>query len=68
MRLVGVAGPFTVLTRLGEEPRKRLHSLTKNGRVPALLVALAAHLRCELLEFAIHTVRGEQVAEPGRRK
>ena len=42
---------------------KRLHRLTKTGPGPALLAALAAHLRRQPIEFAVKTVRGrgEQV-------
>ena len=51
-----------------EGGQARLHNLTKSGSVRALLAALAAHLRRELLEFAVERVRGrgERVAKPGR--
>eukprot|EP00964_Phaeocystis_antarctica_P047107 scaffold27240_cov64-Phaeocystis_antarctica.AAC.3 len=50
----------------------RLHSLTKNGPVLALLAllaALAAHLRRLLIEVAADTVRGRggRIAAPGRK-
>jgi hypothetical protein len=53
-----------------DEWQVRLHSLTENGRVPAVLAARAAHIRLEPLEFAFEAVRsrGERAAEPAGRK
>lgn len=47
----------------------RLHRLTKNGPIPALLAALAARLRRQPVELAVDTLRGrgERVAAPGRK-
>ena len=47
----------------------RLHNLTKSGHSRVFLAALAAHLRCVLIEFAVENVRGrsERVAAPGRK-
>ena len=39
-----------------EDEQARLHSLTKSGRVDTLLVALAAHLRRQLIEFVVEAV------------
>ena len=69
-------GPVTGFARgwvcAGREGKQaHLHSLTKSGRVPAILSALAARLRGQPIEFAVETVavrgRGGRVAAPDRK-
>ena len=73
VRPVGVAWVWLLVScglSGGEGWQARLHSLTKNGPVPALLTALAAHLSRQPIEFAVKTVRGRggRVARPGRKE